>query len=318
MTTVGHDRRGTSIVISTLSALLACLAIVAAPSSAASQNGPLVPPSVPATGAYLGAWVNPLGLPSMGGANEIAQLPRFNSYVGEPAAILHVFIQFTDPFPATVLDQVEQNGSIPMLDWGCASVDDIAAGVDDGAISAMAQSLKAFGMPIFLRWYWEMNYNNPNQTTCAGYGRGAQFVAAWRHIWTIFQQTGATNVAFVWCPVSHGDASPYYPGDHYVDWVGADYFDLAHEGTIGFHNGFATFYAQWASDKPMLVGATGATPVDQFQYILGMQQSALTEFPNIKAIMYFDAPGALGNFSLAGNGLSAYKTMADTPYFGDR
>jgi hypothetical protein len=275
----------------------------------------LSPPPVPTSGAYLGAWVNPLGLASQGGTGELAQMPRFTGYIGRKMAILHVYISFTDAFPLTGMIGVQQYGAIPLLDWNCTSVDQINSGQDDSIITAMAQSVKSYTQPIFLRWYWEMNLNDSNNAPCLGYNNPVKYVAAWQHIWNIFQQVGTTNAAFVWCPLSRGTITPYYPGDGFVDWVCADAFDGTLSGPVTYKADFNQFYSQWASRKPMMIGVTGAPPSDQYQFIQGIQKLTPTLFPGIKAVMYFDAPGSAANYSLTGNGFAAFRALARTAYF---
>ena len=76
----------------------------------------------------------------------------------------------------------------------------------------------------------------------------AKFRAAWIHTWTLFQQEGATNVEWVWCP-NNGNY-PYkgfYPGDRYVDWVGVD--------------GYNWTRAPWLSFAQILASGTGKATV---------------------------------------------------------
>ena len=53
----------------------------------------------------------------------------------------------------------------------------------------------------------------------------ASFIAAWRRVYRIFAQVGATNVRWVWCPTGWGFgkglAERFYPGSAYVDWIRA-------------------------------------------------------------------------------------------------
>ncbi|MEO8925583.1 MAG: glycosyl hydrolase [Caulobacteraceae bacterium] len=281
--------------------------------------GALTPPTIPTGGAYLGAWVNPLGLISYDGANEIPQLALFNRQIGKPVAVLHVYTLFGDPFPSDTLAAVAANGSIPLVDWSCANVTDINTGREDATITAEAQGFKAFGKPAFLRWFWEMNLNTVAHSNCGAYNNGPTFRAAWQRLWRIFHQVGATNVALVWCPSAHGDATSYYPGNIYVDWLGADNYDRANEGVLSLHDSFAHFYAQWAPHgKPIMIGETAATTVDQYLYIPSIGQQLPSTFPQIKAVMYFDAPGNSANWSLQGAGITTFRALANTPYFSFR
>jgi beta-mannanase len=209
------------------------------------------------------------------------------------------------------LTAVTANGSIPLLDWGCAvSGAEVASGTDDAQITAYARSLESFGQPVLLRWCWEMNLVRAHQEI----GGSTAFVSAWRHIWTIFHQVGATNVSFVWCPALSGvDPAPYYPGDGYVGWIGVDGYDRT--GTSTFGSLFTPFYTQWAGHSlPMMVAETGARPPNQ----VGFLQSIATDapsLPELKAVVYFDAPGPEGTWSLHGPGLAAFAALARNPYF---
>nr|MBA3789435.1 hypothetical protein [Patescibacteria group bacterium] len=284
---------------------------------------PLVPPSIPSSGLYLGARVNPGNVKNGDndpyGTNELAQLPAFNAALGKTVAILPVFVPFTAAIPLTTLAAFEQNGSIPLVDLGCANLEEVTSGVDDAAITAEAQSLKTFARPIMLRWYWEMNKNDVAHTgrNCDAYNNGANFMAAWRHIKDIFTQVGATNVAFVWCPSANNQYTrQYYPGNNYVDWIAADGFNREKPNASTFVGVFGDFYNQWVGrGKPMMVGSTGAYAVDQPAYFQGMQQDIPTQMPQMKAIIYFDAPGDNGDFSLHDVGLEAFKVLIHSAYF---
>jgi beta-mannanase len=141
---------------------------------------------------------------------------------------------------------------------------------------------------------------------------------AWRHIWTIFHDVGATNVAFVWCPGLDGeDPSPYYPGDHYVDWIGIDGYDRSYAGIGGddFAGIFGPFYDEWKNhEKPMMVAETGATASQQVQFLKSIQNQAPT-MPEMKAIVYFDSVGPRADWVLKGRGIAAFSALRSDPYF---
>jgi Glycosyl hydrolase family 26 len=280
----------------------------AAPPSATGGQ----PPAVPRTGAYLGAWLHPVPAGTGGPAFGVEQqtLPTVQAMTGRPLAVLHIFTPWRLPAPSASLAAVAANGSTPLLDWGCGvSGHDVASGVDDGQIAAFARSLRSFGRPVYLRWCWEMNLVRAHQQV----GGPSAFVNAWRHIWIIFHRTGATNVAFVWCPALSGvDPVPYYPGDAYVDWIGVDGYDRS-GGT--FASLFSAFYAQWVGrGKPMMVAETGAQASDQVAYLDSIATGA-PSLPGFKAVVYFDAPGPNGSWTLVGPGLDAFVALAENPYF---
>lgn len=230
---------------------------------------------------------------------------------GRPLAILHVYAPWRRPAPVGDLQTVSGNGSIPLLDWGCADNGAaVSTGVDDAQITAYAQALKSFGKPVFLRWCWEMNLAASHPMV----GGPTGFVSAWQHIWTIFHQAGATNVAFVWCPAVTGhDPAAYYPGDSYVDWLGIDGYDRS--GSATFADLFSGYYQQWVDHgKPMMVGETGARAPSQVAFIESIAADMPT-LPEFKAVVYFDAAGPAGSWQLQADGLRAFGTLARDPYF---
>lgn len=273
---------------------------------------------VPATSIYLGAWVDPDSATGRS-ATEIQQIPAFNQSVGRALGMYNVYTSFSNPPTTTALATIASYGAIPLVSWACTNLNSIVSGAEDSHIQAYANALKAFGRPVLLRFYWEMNnaYASFN-SACGGYGNPTLYVAAWQHVWNAFRADGATNVAFVWNPSVTPDASAYYPGNSYVDWIGADGYDRSNLGTSAFPTLINAFYSEWAPhNKPILVGETGAmTASQQQQYIAGMEADLPTMYPDIKAIIYWDAVGASGdNWVLQGSGLAAFASMAADPYF---
>ncbi len=289
-----------------------------APTTAPVTTPPaLAAPAVPVGHAYLGAWVNPEGQHQGGGSQEMAQLSTFQAAVGRNVSILHIYAGFHQPAPVPQLDGITANGSLPMLDWGCAPPAQVVSGQDDALIAAYAQALKHFGHPVLLRWFWEMNLR-ATARRCQ-LTDPATFVAAWQHVWTIFHQQGATNVAFVWCPgISAGLASmaPLYPGDAYVDWIGVDGYDRGQPGATAFSTIFGAWYAEWAGHgRPLMIGETGAPPAQQAAYLGAVAQELPSQYPDIRAFVYFNAPGPAGQWQLSGPGLTAFAQLASDPYF---
>ncbi len=67
--------------------------------------------------------------------------------------------------------------------------------------------------------------------------------------------------------------------------------------------------------KPLIVAETGASPNDQAEFLNGIGQTVPTQFPNLKAIVYFDSKGPQGEWQLTQAGLSAFAQLLVNPYF---
>ena len=72
-----------------------------------------------------------------------------------------------------------------------------------------------------------------------GYGHTspAVFVAAWRHLVTVFRRQGANNVIWLWTvditEPGTGPVQDWWPGNSYVTWVGIDGYYYRRDYTFG-------------------------------------------------------------------------------------
>jgi prepilin-type N-terminal cleavage/methylation domain-containing protein len=294
-------------------------------------------PILPTSGAYLGAWVNPgkgtgTGGQGSGGGNpiEISNLSNFNSSLGgKSVKILHLWSSFKTTV-ATItptLNAISKNGSIPIINWGCSDVSGISNGSQDSIINGYADGLKAYGKPVFLRWYWEFNEmsskgKTPAGSSCNGYNNGPGFIAAWQHIYTLFKNDGVNNVSFVWCPgYSGGNFSTYYPGDNYVDWIGIDRYErtTGNKPLLSFTDMFKDYYSQFSNHgKPIMIAETAAMGSSNQSIYLSSAGSEMPNFPDIKAFVYFDSIGPAGDWSLISDGLNTYINLNNNSYFNNK
>jgi hypothetical protein len=252
-----------------------CVVAAVSASTLFASSGKL---AVPATGIYLGLWANPALAANPEKTIEIREGPAPNGISRTFALHLHYY-QWTDV--AAMLDSngVFQpdaavggdisHGRVPVISWKCdqstTNTDHLVAGGDaneDAIITATAKALAQYPGPVLLRWFWEFNLLNSGNSTgnrnCLGnftsgpppqqvYG---DFIGAWRHIWALFQNAGATNVSFLWNPGTFGadgdqsDPHPYYPGNDYVDWIGVDTYQRS--TTDGFIDDYDLFYNDFA------------------------------------------------------------------------
>jgi hypothetical protein len=90
------------------------------------------------------------------------------------------------------------------------------------------------------------------------------FVAAWRHIVTVFRHAGARNVSWMWTVnviETGGIPSPavWWPGRSYVDWVGLDGYYYRASWTFASLFGPTIAAVRELTADPILIAETGAT-----------------------------------------------------------
>jgi hypothetical protein len=233
---------------------------------------------------------------------DMAALTQFEQDSGKGVAILNYFINYepNNPPERHRLAAVQALGKVPMItwQWNQTNLAGILSGQYDADARLWAWELKAHGGPVLLRWGHEMN----GPWFAWGLGTNGntapQFVSAWRRLHGIFQQEGATNVQWVWCPnIIEGnspDFRPMYPGDAYVDWVALDGYNWAtlyswRTFTQVFQYSYTCITA--LTQKPLMIAEWGSTEQggDKGAWL----RSALTteipaSFPRIKAVVYFN------------------------------
>jgi beta-mannanase len=93
-------------------------------------------------------------------------------------------------------------------------------------VVSWADTLKSRSGEVFLAFHHE-----PESSGSKKFGTAEDYKAAFRKIVTIFRARGANNVIFAWqmtgyafraAPGEYNYAATWYPGDQYVDVVGAD------------------------------------------------------------------------------------------------
>lgn len=311
-------------------AVVATLTVATPPATATSHtpaHSSLATPRIPPYGAYLGA--DPNYTP---GTDNAAQAKLLDGEIGRSLGIVSFFTAFNTTPTLADLQAVTKEGSIPMVSMHCAGLDSaVAAGEYDTGLRRTALFYKQFGRPMMLRWFWEMNLPTSGQHLgCLGKNSAqwsSSYIAAFRHIVSVFRSVGATNVAFVWCPSDAHDSpnnmnlNEYWPGSTYVDWIGADLYDRVLRRTITFDRQFGPFYKYWtdiahADNKPLVICETGSPQASQVAWLTQLNGDFPEYFPRVHALVYIDANDEF-DYRLApgGAGLKQFTLMAHEPYF---
>jgi hypothetical protein len=260
------------------------------------KPSPTPAPTPPPSGQsiYLGVTQHPAPW-NMGALNQ------FEQDSGKKVAIVSYFIgyQANNPPERGALAAIQARGSVPMItwEWQQTNLSGILTGAYDNDARLWARELKAHGGPVLLRWGHEMNLPWYAWSVTSSQS-SQQFIDAWRRLRGIFQQEGATNVQWVWCPniIDYGvaDFTPMYPGDDYVDWVALDGYNWSpryswRSFTQLFQSSYATITR--ISNKPLMIAEWGSTEQggDKGAWLRSALTTEIpTSFPRIKALVYFN------------------------------
>jgi hypothetical protein len=192
----------------------------------------------------------------------------FENTVGKPVNIRSVFYGLGDSFPMQYTATIGSKGKTLLLFWEPSSgYDSINNGSYDAVIRKFATDAKTYGYPVILSPFHEMNGNWSPWSGTINNNTPAKFITAWRHVYDLFKEVGASNVMFALVynnysvPNVVGNQIPdYYPGDAYVDYIGLDGFNF---GTpwLSFKSIFdAPLKKIVGYNKPIYIFSTGSVP----------------------------------------------------------
>jgi len=277
------------------SRLVMILAVVLAAAAVAvsvtrlARSSPQHPAAVhaslaPTLASYLGVF-EPGAPPGYGAVSQFAQA------TGRQPNLVGYYSGWAEPFDTSFAEMIHEHGVIPFvqIDPTDASVAAIAAGTYDDYLSSYADSVRDFGHAVVIGFGHEMNASWYSW----GYGRvpASTFVAAWRHIWTVFRQEGADNVTWLWTVQADesgtGPVASWWPGAKYVKWVGIDGYYTRASDTFASVFGKTINQVRTFTDAPVLLSETAVGPAaDQFVKIPNLFQG-MSNY-NTLGLVWFD------------------------------
>ncbi len=205
----GKSRRAVRTVAAIIAAAAIAAGVILYNKSADHHDGPLPVNLPPASASYLGVFTK--GLP-----NSYAGVTAFTNATGARPDVLMYYSGWYMPFPTGFATTAASNGAVPLvqMDPDKVSIAAIASGKYDGYLSEYAEAVRAYRHPVILSFGHEMN--GPWYSWGYTQTSPAVFVAAWRHIVTLFRALGAKNVTWLWTvniinDTQHGTIPPPEP-----------------------------------------------------------------------------------------------------------
>ncbi len=176
----------------------------------------------------------------IGGIRDQNTVQALEARVGRQFGAVRVFLFWDEAFPTSYHRWLATTGRTPLISLRAQRNDkslvswqaiaDAAPGTTlHNQVTAWADKIKAYGVPVRFTFNHE-----PEAKDSVNNGTAAAYIAAWRKVVSIFQARGVTNAKYLWIMtanafrVGSGDrrfAIKWYPGDAYVDDLGADVYN---------------------------------------------------------------------------------------------
>lgn len=207
-------------------------------------------------------------------------------------------------------------------------------------IQQWAAQISALGQPV-----WFTFHHEPEILGNMVFGTDADFVAAWRQIHDVFEAEGVTNAEYVWVMTDYAFSRPaedrrapdrWYPGDDWVDHIGADPYNWT-SCRVGINNPWRSFeslatplrdYAAQHPTKGLVIAEFGSAedlhdPDRKAEWVTEIRRLLRTpEWSQTVGIVSFHR-GHLEEGSTcdwwvdsSAESLAAYQGLIDDPIFG--
>ena len=313
----GNEPRKRRRIVTTGVAIIAAAAIAVGVSlydRSAAPAGPL-PVRLPTTPqSYLGVYAD--GTPS-----SYDGVSAFTNATGARPDVLMYYSGWFEPFQAGFAATAARNGAVPLVQMDPTGVSLAAIAHDqyDGYLSDYAEAVRAYGHPVILSFGPEMNgswyawgYTNTSPKV---------FVAAWRHIVTVFRALGAHNVTWLWTVNiinntqrgSIPSPAPWWPGSSYVTWVGIDGYYLKADWQFAPLFGPTISVVHSLTDDPILIAETGAVPEADQPAKIASLYAGIHDY-GLLGFVWFDSANSIHqDFSISSPAaLAAFRKGAST------
>ncbi len=323
------------LVVASLAALFAAAGgMVHLPASASGRSTQgIPPPGLPQDGAQFGAYIQ-VDCVWSGCTRVEAQENVERDQALRQFALDRQFYLWDDDWPTADDELSASQGRTLVLSWDPITNDqhiirwaDIASGVYDAELDAQAAKIKAFRHP-----FWFVFHHEPQNDPPGGghFGDPSDFVAAWQHVHERFDADGVTNIRWLLVLFARTFSGPaadaYYPGDRWVDAIGADGYNwyLCGGPWKTFESVFTDFHA-WGvgHQKPMIIAeyGTGEDPEDPTRKATWFYPDTLNTlkgWPEVKAVAYYDTgknPLCLRWINTSPESQAAFAELGADPYF---
>ena len=160
----------------------------------------------------------------------------------------------------------------------------------DKYLKSFARQVSAFGYAVIIGFGRDMN--SPGHSWTENHAVSDTWIAAWRHVVSIFKHAGANNVTWLWTiqGCGRGVESPlaWWPGASYVDWIGIDGFYSA--GCNNFETVFGSTVTavRRITSQPILLSETKFAPDTNYPAQISQLLNGIYNY-HLLGLVWFDA-----------------------------
>jgi cellulose synthase/poly-beta-1,6-N-acetylglucosamine synthase-like glycosyltransferase len=181
--------------------------------------------------------------------------------------------------------------TIPMLTWQLPAKDSMWKHISSGSsnlyLRKVAREIREYGKPVFINFAPGFDTYSPTEKNSP-----QEFVLAWQHVYTFFNNLGISNLTWVWSP-KYSNSMAFYPGPKFTDWVGVSCLNYAHSGEKDRYS-FSQIYSPFRDKynvflKPVMITELGSVKdKTQKEWLDEALRSIKEKYHEVHAAVLFD------------------------------
>lgn len=259
------------------------------------------------------------------------EIPALEAKIGRHFSADRIYTAMTNELPTNLDRAVQAAGWLDYHNvngWRltgatktCYAWADIASGTYDAWWTRQAQSIKAWGYPIYLGFTHEPTVDTATHPKC---GTAAEYVAAYDHLVELFAANHVSNVTWVWAmtAATFGGAKggPALWEPHHYDVVGVDGYNHSSEWRTPADIFQAAEDFATRRDKPLLVAEIGSdeetgNPNGKADWLTAAAD-LFKSWGNVRAVFWTNTSNG-GNYWLDSSpeSIAAFKAAGLDPYY---
>jgi hypothetical protein len=206
-----------------------------------------------------------VGVFEPGAPLSYAPVEQFAAATGVQPRIAAWYSGWGDPFRTAFARQAAAHGALPLVQLNPGpkvSMASVADGSQDAWLRSYADAVRAYGKTVVIGFAPEMN--GTWYQWGAGHTAPQAWIAAWRHVVTLFRSQGAANVTWLWTVndvnVASAPVSEWWPGPAYVSWASIDGYYVQPSDTFTSVFGATIAQIRRLTSDPVLISETANGP----------------------------------------------------------
>ena len=200
--------------------------------------------------------------------------------------------------PIKTVEDIYKKNALPLIEWAPLEKNnipdsatdklmlEITEGRHDGPLLSFAKQVALLDKPLFIK-----PFLLPNEANTPDKASPENFIAAWRHVYKVFESAGVAKAVWVWQAWNTTSSPDYFPGSYYADWLGTSIADSIKEDISSGNQGFYSLYQPYHKltlfnyGIPVMITSASTAANNKKAWWAAAENNIDTAFKEIRAVV---------------------------------